>query len=126
MTEESAPSLPSGTAQVELEGKTVYIVGTAHVSAQSVQGVRAAVAAVRPDAVAIELCPARYQGMVRKDAWQRTNLFQVIRQGKAMFLLAQLIMQSFYRRLGKQLEVEPGAEMLAAIQTRLAAAESQP
>ena len=99
--------------KVELEGKTVYIVGTAHVSAQSVRDVRAAVAAVRPDTIAIELCEPRYQGLVKKDAWRHTNIFQVIRQGKAMFLLAQLVLQSFYRRLGKQLEVEPGAEMLA-------------
>lgn len=98
---------------MELGGKTIYIVGTAHVSAQSVQDVRNTVAAVRPDTVAIELCEPRYQGLLKKEAWRRTNLFQVIRQGKSMFLLAQLVMQSFYRRLGKQLEVEPGAEMLA-------------
>ena len=114
MTEEFASSLPSGTTPVELEGKTVYIVGTAHVSAQSVQDVRAAVAAVRPDVVAIELCEPRYQGMVKKEAWRNTNLFQLIKQKKATFLLAQLALQAFYRRLGKQLEVEPGAEMLAA------------
>ncbi len=108
------PALPSGTAQVELEGKTVYIVGTAHVSAQSVQDVRAAVAAVRPDTIAVELCEPRYQGLVKKAAWRHTNVFQVVREGKATFLLAQLVLQSFYRRLGKQLETEPGAEMLAA------------
>ena len=105
--------MPSGATRVELEGKTVYIVGTAHVSAKSVQDVRDAVAAVRPDVVAIELCEPRYQGLVKKEAWRHTNVFQVIRQGKAMFLLAQLVMQSFYRRLGRQLEVEPGAEMMA-------------
>lgn len=113
MTEEIASTLPSGTTRVELEGKTVYIVGTAHVSAQSVQDVRAAVAAVRPDVVAIELCEPRYQGLVKKAAWRNTNLFQLIKQKKATFLLAQLALQAFYRRLGKQLEVEPGAEMLA-------------
>jgi len=107
------PSLPSSVTQVALEGKTIYIVGTAHVSAQSVQEVRDTIAAVQPDTIAIELCEPRYQGLVKKAAWKHTNLFQVIRQGKAMFLLAQLVMQSFYRRLGKQLEVEPGAEMLA-------------
>lgn len=106
--------MPSSATEVELEGKTIYIVGTAHVSAQSVADVRAAVAAVRPDTIAIELCEPRYQGLVKKEAWKHTNVFQVVRQGKAMFLLAQLVMQSFYRRLGKQLEVEPGAEMLAA------------
>lgn len=111
--QEAASSLPSGAAKVELEGKTVYIVGTAHVSARSVQDVRDAVAAVRPDVIAIELCEPRYQGMVKKDAWRHTNLFQVIKQKKATFLLAQLALQSFYRRLGKQLEVEPGAEMMA-------------
>ena len=113
MTEETASSLPSGATVVELEGKTVYIVGTAHVSAQSVQDVRAAVAAVQPDVVAIELCEPRYQGLVKKEAWRNTNLFQLIKQKKATFLLAQLALQAFYRRLGKQLEVEPGAEMLA-------------
>ena len=111
--QDEASSLPSCVAKVALEGKTVYIVGTAHVSAQSVRDVRAVVAAVRPDTIAIELCEPRYQGLVKKAAWRSTNLFQVIRQGKATFLLAQLAMQSFYRRLGKQLEVEPGAEMLA-------------
>lgn len=111
--QDEASSLPSSATKVELEGKTIYIVGTAHVSKRSVQDVRDAVAAVHPDTIAIELCEPRYQGMVKKDAWRHTNLFQLIRQKKAMFLLAQLAMQSFYRRLGKQLEVEPGAEMLA-------------
>ena len=114
MAADLAVPLPSGATTVELEGKSVYIVGTAHVSAQSVQDVRAAIAAVRPDVVAIELCEPRYQGLVKKEAWRHTNLFELIKQKKATFLLAQLALQAFYRRLGKQLEVEPGAEMLAA------------
>ena len=109
----TVPALPSSVTPVMLEGKSIYIVGTAHVSAQSVADVRATVAAIQPDTIAIELCEPRYQGLVKKSAWQHTNLFQVIRQKKATFLLAQLVIQSFYRRLGKQLEVEPGAEMLA-------------
>ena len=109
----TVPALPSSVTPVMLEGKSIYIVGTAHVSAQSVADVRATVAAIQPDTIAVELCEPRYQGLVKKSAWQHTNLFQVIRQKKATFLLAQLVIQSFYRRLGKQLEVEPGAEMLA-------------
>ena len=109
----TVPALPSSVTPVMLEGKSIYIVGTAHVSAQSVADVRATVAAIQPDTIALELCEPRYQGLVKKSAWQHTNLFQVIRQKKATFLLAQLVLQSFYRRLGKQLEVEPGAEMLA-------------
>lgn len=112
MQDEVSP-LPSSVTVVTVEGKIIYLVGTAHVSAQSVQDVRDTVTAVHPDTIAIELCEPRYQGLVKKDAWRHTNLFQVVRQGKATFLLAQLALQSFYRRLGKQLEVEPGAEMLA-------------
>lgn len=108
-------SLPPGATTVELGGKWIVLVGTAHVSRQSVEDVRAAIAAVRPDTVAVELCPSRYEGMVNKERWRQTNLFDIIRRGKAMLLLAQLVLQSFYRRLGKRLEVEPGAEMLAAI-----------
>lgn len=105
--------LPSSATTVVVEGKTIVIIGTAHVSPQSVQDVRDAVTAVRPDTIAIELCEPRYQGLVQKNAWRDTRLGRVIREGKATFLLAQLAMQSFYRRLGRQLEVEPGAEMLA-------------
>ena len=66
MSEEAASSLPSGTTQVELEGKTVYIVGTAHVSLESVEDVRRTVEIVRPDAICVELCPARHQAMTRR------------------------------------------------------------
>lgn len=108
-----APPLPEAVTVLTLPGKTVYLVGTAHVSAQSVDEVRATVAAVHPDTIAIELCEPRYRGMTGGASWQKTNIFQVIRQKKATFLLAQLVLQSFYRRLGKKLEVQPGAEMMA-------------
>jgi len=43
------------------------------------------------------------------------DIFKVIRQRKAAFLLAQLIMTSFYRRLGQKLGIQPGAEMIESI-----------
>jgi len=43
------------------------------------------------------------------------NIFRVIREKKAGFLLAQLALSSFYRRIGDQLGVQPGAEMLEAV-----------
>ena len=115
-TPATSPALPRSVTVLSLPGKTVYLVGTAHVSAKSVQDVRNTVAAVSPDTVAVELCEPRYRGMKGDNGWQSTNIFQVIRQKKATFLLAQLVMQAFYRRLGKQLEVQPGAEMLAGIE----------
>jgi pheromone shutdown protein TraB len=43
------------------------------------------------------------------------DIFKIIRQKKAAFLLAQLVLSSFYRRLGEKLGVQPGAEMLEGI-----------
>ena len=99
--------------EVERDGVHYVLLGTAHVSRASVDAVQALLAREPFDAVAVELCDARHRALTDPDAFSRLDIFQVIRQGKAMFLLAQLVLQSFYRRLGKQLEVEPGAEMLA-------------
>ncbi len=41
--------LPGGVTQTELDGKTIYLVGTAHVSKESVQDVRSTIASVQPD-----------------------------------------------------------------------------
>jgi pheromone shutdown-related protein TraB len=90
-------------------------VGTAHISPESVEDVRTTVEQVRPDAICVELCKARHQAMTQADNWRKMDIFKVIRQRKAVFLLAQLIMSSFYRRLGEKLGVQPGAEMLEGI-----------
>lgn len=103
---------PTVTPYVFPDGRKLYLLGTAHVSRQSVDDVKTCVAALHPDVIGIELCQPRYEGFRNPDRWKQTNLFQVIRQGKALFLLAQLLLQSFYRRLGDQLETEPGAEMM--------------
>ncbi len=108
--------LPDSVHQVELEDKTIYLVGTAHVSAASVDEVRQTISAVAPDAVAVELCPKRYEAMTRPRDWQEMDIVKVIKEKKALFLLAQLILSAFYRRLGKRLGIRPGAEMMAGIE----------
>lgn len=94
-------------------GRTLYLLGTAHVSAASVEEIRAAAERLAPDTVAIELCQARYDGMKQGAKWKETDLFRVLKEKKTAFFLSQLLLQSFYRRIGKKLDVEPGADMLA-------------
>jgi pheromone shutdown-related protein TraB len=108
-------SLPERVTHVTVDGKDVYLVGTAHLSQESVQDVRTTITQVRPEAVCVELCKARHQAMTQADHWSKMDIFKVIRQKKAVFLLAQLILSSFYRRLGEKLGVEPGAEMLEGV-----------
>ena len=115
--EDTALTLPECVRVHALDDeRTVYLIGTAHVSRQSVDDVRDTITAIRPDSVCVELCPARYSAMVQRDNWQKMNIFKVIKEKKAAFLLAQLVLSSFYRRIGDQLGVQPGAEMLEGIQ----------
>jgi pheromone shutdown-related protein TraB len=115
--EDTTAGLPEGVKVHVLDDeRTVYLVGTAHVSRKSVDDVRETITAVRPDSVCVELCSARYSAMMQRDNWQKMNIFRVIREKKAAFLLAQLVLSSFYRRIGDRLGVQPGAEMLEGIQ----------
>ncbi len=109
--------LPESVHHINLDGKDIYLVGTAHVSKESVNDVIATVEALHPGTICVELCEARYRTIMSRDSWKQMNIFRVIREKKALFLLAQLIMTSFYRRLGEQLSVQPGAEMVTAIQS---------
>lgn len=112
---DSQIKLPDSVETIVLGEKTIHLVGTAHVSKESVEDVRASVAATKPDAICVELCQGRYKSMVQRDNWKKMNLFKVIKERKTLFLLIQLIMTAFYKRLGKKLGVEPGAEMLEGI-----------
>lgn len=113
MTEER--QLPQNVEVIQLDGKEIYLVGTAHLSKQSVEDVRTTIEAAQPNSVCVELCEPRYKTMTDKEAWKKMDIFKVIKDKKAMFLLAQLIMSSFYRKLGEKFGVQPGAEMLEAI-----------
>ncbi len=104
--------LPKSVERITLAEKEIYVVGTAHVSVESVEDVKATVDAVGPDSICIELCAARHKALVQKDNWKKMDIFKVIKEKRALFLLAQLILNSFYTRLGKQLKVQPGAEMI--------------
>jgi len=97
--------------------RTFYIIGTAHVSQDSVEEVRDVIERVKPDTVAIELCPARYEALTDDSRWKKLDIFKVIREGKTLFLLANLAVSSYQRRLGEQLGVKPGAELLMGAET---------
>ncbi len=107
--------LPSSVTCIKLHDKDIYLVGTAHVSKQSVVDVQTTVEMVHPDSICIELCESRYKSIIQRDSWKKLDIFKVIKEKKALFLLTQLIMTSFYRKLGQQLGIEPGAEMIEGI-----------
>ncbi|MXW02244.1 MAG: TraB/GumN family protein [Holophagales bacterium] len=108
-------ALPASVQRLELEDREVFLVGTAHVSPQSVLDTNETIEAIEPDTVCVELCEARYQNLENQESWRKLDVFQVIREGKAALLLSSFLMHSFQRRIAQRFGIEPGAEMRAAI-----------
>lgn len=103
------------TKLIHYQDKEIYLIGTAHISEASVQEVHDVITEVAPQSICVELCQKRYITLTQKDLWQHKDIFQIIRERQAVMLLAQLILSSFYRRLGEQLGIQPGAEMLEGV-----------
>ena len=109
-------NLPESVTVLRRGEDKCYVLGTAHVSSQSVEDVESLIEAVSPDAVVVELCDARYESLSNPDKWKQMDIFKVIREGRGMLLVANLMLSSFQRRIGAQLGVKPGAEMVKAIE----------
>ena len=112
--EQVVPSLGKNVTLLSQPGRKLYVIGTAHISQESVSEVNSLIEEVRPTTVCLELCSARYTALTDINRWRNLDIFKVIREGKTLFLLANLAISAYQRKLGQQLGVRPGAEMLAA------------
>lgn len=101
--------------RIEFEGRTFYLIGTAHVSKQSAELVESSIREYKPDVVCVELCEPRLQALRNPESWRETDIFHIIKTGKAYVLFSQLILSSFQRRLAKKFGIEPGEEMRRAL-----------
>ncbi len=104
----------SDIQRVVIEGKQIILVGTAHISQASVDTVLATIEQEAPDTVCVELDQQRYDALKDKNRWESLNLIQVIRKGQAPFLMANLALAAFQKRMGLATGVKPGAELAAA------------
>lgn len=104
--------------QVELDfqDKTILLIGTAHVSRSSVDEVKNVIYEEKPDLVCVEIDAPRYNSMTQNENWEKLDIIKIIREGKGFLLMANLTLSSFQRRLGNELGVRPGDEMVAAVQ----------
>ena len=97
------------------------LLGTAHVATASVEAVNAQIAEFKPDIVAVELCQGRYDTLVNERRLDNEGLLKVIKEGKAPMILLQSMLGAEQRKLGLDEGQQPGAELLAAVQTARAA-----
>ncbi len=101
---------------IQHNGSTITLVGTAHVSHKSVQLVEEKISTGDYDCIAVELCPARHQNLVNNAWWKSLDIFQILRQGKGNLLLINLALSAYQRRLAEKMGIEPGQEMVRAIE----------
>jgi pheromone shutdown-related protein TraB len=99
------------------EDRSILLVGTAHISRASVDLVTRVIAQEEPDGVCIELDDNRYKVLTERKRWQALDLKQIIRNKQLSMLMINMLMASYQKKLGSQLGVLPGAELLAAAET---------
>jgi pheromone shutdown-related protein TraB len=103
--------------RINLDGKEIILIGTAHVSKASAEQVKEVIELERPDAVCIELDEQRYQSITDGDKWRDMDIFKVIKEKKATVLLINLALSSFQKRMANQLGINAGQEMIQGIQS---------
>ena len=101
--------------RLDEDGRRIILVGTAHVSKESAELVRAVIEAEQPDTVCVELCESRYQSIRQKDSWQEMDIIKVIREKKAFLLLSNLLLASFQKKIAEKFDIVPGKEMIEAM-----------
>lgn len=102
---------------LEIDGKEIILIGTAHVSKHSAEEVKEVIERERPDAVCVELDEGRYQSIVDGAKWRDTDIFGVIKEKKATLLLMNLAISSFQKRMANQFDIKPGQEMIQGIES---------
>jgi pheromone shutdown-related protein TraB len=99
---------------VPVRGREFIVVGTAHISQESVDLVREVIEKERPDCVCVELDHQRFEALSQRQRFEDLDLREVIRRRQLSTLLVNLLLAAYQKQLGLQLGVMPGTELLAA------------
>ena len=99
---------------VEIDDE-LRILGTAHVSSESVELVRNQIEEWGPDLVAVELCPSRMAALTEPESLDSEDLLKIIKEGRSAMILLQSALAAQQRRMGISSGEKPGAELLAAV-----------
>ncbi len=102
--------------------ESLEIIGTAHVSKKSVEQVRKAILEKKPDVVAVELCANRYNNLMnekygnKEEEKKSIPLREMMKGDKLTLLLVSGFLSYIQRKIGDEVGVKPGSEMLVAIE----------
>ncbi|HET8686484.1 MAG TPA: TraB/GumN family protein, partial [Methanosarcina sp.] len=118
-SEISTPSTSqlSDAHQAEYQPSKIVLIGTAHVSEKSVAEVKAAIRNLKPDIVAVELCRGRYNSLKGNNVQEsQVPIKDILSEGKVNYYVIHWLLAYVQKKIGDDMGVKPGAEMLAAIE----------
>jgi len=101
--------------RIDYQGKELILLGTAHVSKQSAQQVRELIEEEKPDTVCVELDKGRYDSIVNKNKWEKMDIIKIIKSKQSTFLLVNLALSSYQKRIAEQFGINAGAEMIEGV-----------
>ncbi|MBT3046608.1 MAG: TraB/GumN family protein [gamma proteobacterium symbiont of Ctena orbiculata] len=110
--------------EVILGDSRITLLGTAHVSRSSAEKVKQLLETDDYDAVAVELCPSRYNALINPDDLAKMDLLKVVREKRVLMVIANLALGAYQQRLADQFGIAPGEEQREAI--RLAKESHRP
>ena len=103
-----------------MKRECLTIIGTAHVSEERVNEVKDAIYEQHPEVVAIELDRGRYvrlkQQMMGIEQDDTISVSKIIKENKVGLFLTTTLLSYFQSKIGADLDVAPGSEMVGAIE----------
>ena len=101
--------------RINIGDREICLIGTAHVSPESVTEVERVITQEKPDHVCVEIDAARYKSMTEKQSWKEMDIVKIIKEKKGFLLMANLMLSSFQKRMGSSVGMKPGEDMGAAV-----------
>ncbi|MBT4870866.1 MAG: TraB/GumN family protein [Candidatus Diapherotrites archaeon] len=101
--------------KIKFEDKQIILVGTAHISRESMKLVEETIDKEKPDVIGVELDKERLEQLLSGKKWEQTNIIDIIKTGKTYLFLLNILLSNLQKQLGKSVGVKPGAEMLVAV-----------
>ena len=97
---QAAPEAHPDLHTIDVDGRTFFVVGTAHISRESAELVREVIEREHPDRVCLELDRQRYEALANPTRWDQLDLKQLIRSRQLAPLVANLMLAAYQKKLG--------------------------
>lgn len=98
------------------ETNNITLLGTAHVSKESVKEVEELILKKQPKYICIELDKQRYDNLVNDEQWKNTDIVSVIKNKQFPGLVMQVIIASVQKKFSLTTNSEPAGEFKKAIE----------